>query len=303
MDRRHRRARPRPGLPRRAQLHRRSGWPAPSRPAAASSTPPRHGRDRRPDQRRRRRRARWSPAPGRSPTCPSASGSGSPPAPRPPRSRPTPTGSSWARRWCAASPRPTTSPAGLDRARARWSPSWPRASGAGADRGALRRPRPPADVVGLLARLVLGGVILVAGALKVGHPATSARAVRAYQLLPVRRRRRTSATRLPILEVAVGAAAGARACSPGRRRRRRPAHGRLHRRDHLGVGPWADHRLRLLRQGGNYRGRPDAVPAGDRPRRRAAACARPGSSSRPRTAFSLDRTLFACTSTTSRVHA
>jgi uncharacterized membrane protein YphA (DoxX/SURF4 family) len=40
------------------------------------------------------------------------------------------------------------------------------------------------DAVGLVLRLVLGGVVLAAGLLKVGHPETSARAVRAYQLLP-----------------------------------------------------------------------------------------------------------------------
>ena len=38
--------------------------------------------------------------------------------------------------------------------------------------------------VGLLARLVVGGVWLVAGALKVSEPAESVRAVRAYDLLP-----------------------------------------------------------------------------------------------------------------------
>lgn len=40
------------------------------------------------------------------------------------------------------------------------------------------------DLIGLLARLVLGVVLLVAGALKVTHPAQSALAVRAYQILP-----------------------------------------------------------------------------------------------------------------------
>jgi uncharacterized membrane protein YphA (DoxX/SURF4 family) len=40
------------------------------------------------------------------------------------------------------------------------------------------------DLVGLLARLILGIVIIVAGALKVTSPAVSARAVRAYQILP-----------------------------------------------------------------------------------------------------------------------
>jgi uncharacterized membrane protein YphA (DoxX/SURF4 family) len=40
------------------------------------------------------------------------------------------------------------------------------------------------DVIGLLARLILGVVLLVAGALKVTSPAVSARAVRAFQILP-----------------------------------------------------------------------------------------------------------------------
>ena len=41
------------------------------------------------------------------------------------------------------------------------------------------------DVVGLLARLFLGAVLVVAGLLKVGHPLTSQRAVQAYDLLPL----------------------------------------------------------------------------------------------------------------------
>lgn len=47
-------------------------------------------------------------------------------------------------------------------------------------RGGWRRP----DVIGLLARLILGIVLIVAGALKVTSPAASARAVRAFQILP-----------------------------------------------------------------------------------------------------------------------
>ena len=66
----------------------------------------------------------------------------------------------------------------------------------------LRRPR-TLDTVGLLARLVLGGVMLVTGALKVTKPEVSARAVQAYQLLPF-----DLATYvgygLPILEVVIG---------------------------------------------------------------------------------------------------
>ena len=39
--------------------------------------------------------------------------------------------------------------------------------------------------LGLLARLTLGGVIFVAGALKVTTPYKSAAAMRAYELLPI----------------------------------------------------------------------------------------------------------------------
>ena len=76
-------------------------------------------------------------------------------------------------------------------------------SGAGADVSVLSSPR-VRDVVGLLARLVLGGVILVAGLLKVGHLETSARAVRAYQVLPYDVAGYLGYG-LPILEVAIGA--------------------------------------------------------------------------------------------------
>jgi uncharacterized membrane protein YphA (DoxX/SURF4 family) len=66
----------------------------------------------------------------------------------------------------------------------------------------LRRPR-TLDAIGLLARLALGGVMLVAGLLKVTKPEVSARAVQAYQLLPF-----DVATYvgygLPILEVVLG---------------------------------------------------------------------------------------------------
>lgn len=40
------------------------------------------------------------------------------------------------------------------------------------------------DVIGLLARLILGVVLIVSGALKVTSPAVSARVVRAFQILP-----------------------------------------------------------------------------------------------------------------------
>ena len=39
--------------------------------------------------------------------------------------------------------------------------------------------------ISLLARLVLGGVLIAAGALKAGNPAHAAMAVRAYQVLPI----------------------------------------------------------------------------------------------------------------------
>ena len=41
-----------------------------------------------------------------------------------------------------------------------------------------------ADLIGLLARLIVGVVLVVAGGLKVTSPAVSARAVRAFQILP-----------------------------------------------------------------------------------------------------------------------
>jgi uncharacterized membrane protein YphA (DoxX/SURF4 family) len=62
----------------------------------------------------------------------------------------------------------------------------------------------PGDAIGLLARLVLGGVILAAGLLKIGHLETAARSVRAYQLLPYDVAGYLGYG-LPILEVAVGA--------------------------------------------------------------------------------------------------
>jgi uncharacterized membrane protein YphA (DoxX/SURF4 family) len=40
------------------------------------------------------------------------------------------------------------------------------------------------DVIGLLARLILGGVLIASGALKVTSPAASALAVRAFRILP-----------------------------------------------------------------------------------------------------------------------
>ena len=59
------------------------------------------------------------------------------------------------------------------------------------------------DLLALLLRLVLGVVILVAGALKVGQLETSARSVRAYQLLPYDVAGAIGYG-LPVLELAVG---------------------------------------------------------------------------------------------------
>lgn len=40
------------------------------------------------------------------------------------------------------------------------------------------------DLVGLLARLILGGALVYAGALKIGKPLTAQRAVQAYEIFP-----------------------------------------------------------------------------------------------------------------------
>jgi uncharacterized membrane protein YphA (DoxX/SURF4 family) len=58
--------------------------------------------------------------------------------------------------------------------------------------------------VGVLARLVVGGVWLYAGALKLPHPDTSVTAVRSYQLLPTGMAE-TVGHVLPMLEIVVGA--------------------------------------------------------------------------------------------------
>ncbi|SCX37708.1 Methylamine utilisation protein MauE [Klenkia marina] len=57
----------------------------------------------------------------------------------------------------------------------------------------------------LAARLLLGGVLVVAGALKLPDPAAAARAVRAYQLLP-EGLVGPVAFGLPVVEIAVGLA-------------------------------------------------------------------------------------------------
>lgn len=57
--------------------------------------------------------------------------------------------------------------------------------------------------IGLLARLVLGGVLFVAGFLKVGTPDKSQMAVRAYEMLPVGLANIIGLA-LPYIEVALG---------------------------------------------------------------------------------------------------
>ncbi|WP_082043982.1 MauE/DoxX family redox-associated membrane protein [Mobilicoccus massiliensis] len=58
--------------------------------------------------------------------------------------------------------------------------------------------------IGLLARLVLGGVLLVAGALKVGHPLAAARAAQAYEILPFEVAGVVGLA-LPVVEILLGA--------------------------------------------------------------------------------------------------
>lgn len=57
--------------------------------------------------------------------------------------------------------------------------------------------------LGLIARLVVGGVWVYAGALKLPHPEASVTAVRAYQLLPTGMAEIVG-TVLPVIEVAIG---------------------------------------------------------------------------------------------------
>lgn len=57
--------------------------------------------------------------------------------------------------------------------------------------------------VGLLARLVLGGALLIAGGLKVGYPLVAARAAQAYQILPFDVAGYVGMT-LPAAEIALG---------------------------------------------------------------------------------------------------
>lgn len=61
-----------------------------------------------------------------------------------------------------------------------------------------------ADVVGLIARLALGGVLLVAGALKVGDPTGSIQSVVAYRLFDYHIAELIGLM-LPVVEIALGA--------------------------------------------------------------------------------------------------
>jgi uncharacterized membrane protein YphA (DoxX/SURF4 family) len=60
-----------------------------------------------------------------------------------------------------------------------------------------------ADLVGLAARLILGTVLIVSGGLKVTSPAVSARAVRAFQILPFEFAGYVGYA-LPIIEILIG---------------------------------------------------------------------------------------------------
>lgn len=60
------------------------------------------------------------------------------------------------------------------------------------------------DVVGLVARLVLGGALLLAGGLKIGKPTGSARAVQAYDVMPFEMAKWVGYA-LPYIEVILGA--------------------------------------------------------------------------------------------------
>ena len=59
------------------------------------------------------------------------------------------------------------------------------------------------DLIGLLARLILGIVLIWAGVSKVTHPAVSAQAVRAYQILPYDFADYVGYA-LPVLEILIG---------------------------------------------------------------------------------------------------
>ena len=123
--------------------------------------------------------------------------------------------------------------------------------------------------------LVVGGVWVVAGALKLPDPDESVRAVRAYQLLPEAVVPLVGHA-LPVVEVLVGACLLVGLLTRGSGGRLRAAADRVRRRDLLGLGPRA-----LQIECGCFGGGAGpaenaaaAVPLGDRPRRRAAAAQR-----------------------------
>jgi uncharacterized membrane protein YphA (DoxX/SURF4 family) len=117
------------------------------------------------------------------------------------------------------------------------------------------------DLLGLVLRLVLGTVVLAAGLLKITQPETSARAVRAYQLLPYDVAGYVGYA-LPIVEVAIGLLLVVGLFT----RVSAIVSGLLMVAFIIGISSaWAVDRLRLFRQWGNHCGLPDAVPVGDRP--------------------------------------
>ena len=122
---------------------------------------------------------------------------------------------------------------------------------------------------GTLARLVVGGVWLVAGLLKVSDGAASVRAVRAYDLLP-EAVVPTVGHALPALEIVIGLALIAGALTRAAAVASSLLLRGVHRRHRLRVGAWAADRVRLLRRRRLRRRRHRQVPRGDRPRRRPA---------------------------------
>jgi uncharacterized membrane protein YphA (DoxX/SURF4 family) len=60
------------------------------------------------------------------------------------------------------------------------------------------------DIIGVFARLVLGGVLIVAGGLKMGNPQGAARAVQAYRVMPYDLATYVGYA-LPYVEIIVGA--------------------------------------------------------------------------------------------------
>jgi len=92
----------------------------------------------------------------------------------------------------------------------------------------------------LICRLLLGGVLLVAGGLKAFKPSESAGAVAAYKILPTNLAHLIGYA-LPWLEIAIGIlliiGLSYSICCSYRNRR----HDYLYRCNHLGLGPWHPH--------------------------------------------------------------